>query len=177
MTTETTFADRWGIHEQQFWLRGQRPDESVRYDETTRMWEVFGHEEALTILSDPATYSSNTTRLLPEVESFNEGNIVKLDPPLHNKLRKLVSHAFTPRVVAGLEPRIAELTHGLLDEVAGSDRIELVADLAYPLPVIVVTCSRSGSTGCSAPPSGSASVSATPSRNGSSARPSNRSGT
>ncbi|MGH4026912.1 MAG: cytochrome P450, partial [Pseudonocardiaceae bacterium] len=49
-----------------------------------------------------------------------------------------VSHAFTPKVVADLEPRIAELTHELLDAVAGQERMELVADLAYPLPEIVI---------------------------------------
>lgn len=63
---------------------------------------------------------------------------MQLDPPDHGKLRKLVSHAFTPKIVAGLEPRISALTHELLDEVADRDRFELVTDLAYPLPVIVI---------------------------------------
>jgi cytochrome P450 len=48
----------------------------------------------------------------------------------------LVSQAFTPKVVAGLEPRIAELTNRLLDRAG--DRFDLIDALAYPLPVIVI---------------------------------------
>jgi cytochrome P450 len=61
---------------------------------------------------------------------------VQMDPPEHHKLRKLVSHGFTPKVVADLEPRIAALTNELLEPLTG--RAELVTDLAYPLPVIVI---------------------------------------
>ncbi|MGH3794580.1 MAG: cytochrome P450 [Pseudonocardiaceae bacterium] len=134
----TIFADTWGIHEQQFWLRGRQPDQPVRFDPDLGMWHVYGHQEALKILSDPATFSSDTSRLLPDVDVPAEGSLVQMDPPAHRKLRKLVSHAFTPKVVADLEPRIAGLTRELLDAVAGRDRMELVTDLAYPLPVIVI---------------------------------------
>jgi len=72
------------------------------------------------------------------MKELSEGTLLQLDPPLHNKMRKLVSRAFTPKVVADLEPRIAAITHEMLDAVAGKDRLELVADLAYPLPVIVI---------------------------------------
>ncbi|KAA5836028.1 cytochrome P450 [Saccharopolyspora hirsuta] len=133
----TTLADTWGINEAQFWLRGVRPDHPVEHDEATGIWNVYGYPEVLAALSDPSTFSSNTQRLVPETSpQFSEGNLVQMDPPEHNKLRKLVSHAFTPKVVADLEPRIAELTNELLDAV--HDRTELVADLAYPLPVIVI---------------------------------------
>ncbi|MEC3976286.1 cytochrome P450 [Amycolatopsis sp. H20-H5] len=137
----TTLADTWGIHQQQFWLRGQVPDQPVRFDEKTGMWNVYGYPEVLTMLSDPKTYGSDLSRVLPEgmvpgMEERSEGNILQMDPPDHTKLRQLVSHAFTPKVVADLEPRIAELTHELLDQ-AGPEP-ELVADLAYPLPVIVI---------------------------------------
>jgi cytochrome P450 len=47
-----------------------------------------------------------------------------------------VSHAFTPAIVAGLAPRIRALTHDILDKV--DDRFDLVAELAYPLPVTVI---------------------------------------
>ncbi len=75
---------------------------------------------------------------LADKKDLSEGNLVQLDPPRHRKLRKLVSHAFTPKIVADLEPRISALTTELLDAVADRDRMELVADLAYPLPVIVI---------------------------------------
>ncbi|HVK69580.1 MAG TPA: cytochrome P450 [Polyangium sp.] len=134
----TTLADTWGIHKAQFWLRGEIPDEPVRFAPELGMWNVYGYPETLRILGDPGLFSSDTLRLVPELKRSNEGNLVQMDPPAHKKLRNLVSHAFTPKVVADLEPRIARLTHELLDAAEGRDRLELVADLAYPLPVIVI---------------------------------------
>ena len=61
-----------------------------------------------------------------------------LDPPDHTRLRRLVSKAFSPKVVKSLEPDIAELVEGLLDKVAAAGRFEAIADLAYPLPVAVI---------------------------------------
>lgn len=136
-----TLADTWGVHPAQFWLREIQPKQPVEFSAKQGMWNVYGYPEIQQILADPATYSSDTSRLeqIREVrEEFSEGNLVTLDPPDHGKLRKLVSKAFTPKVVADLEPRIAQLTHELLDAVDGSGRMEMVADLAYPLPVIVI---------------------------------------
>ncbi|KFZ79672.1 cytochrome P450 [Amycolatopsis sp. MJM2582] len=139
----TTIAETWGVHEAQFWLRDEFPADPVRFDAETGMWNVYGHAEALKTLSDPKVFSSDTTRLIPKEISpdkdlFVEGNLLQMDPPDHKKLRTLVSHAFTPKVVADLEPRIAALTHELLDAVDGADSMELVTHLAYPLPVIVI---------------------------------------
>lgn len=136
----TTLADEWGIHPDQFWLRGTRPERPVAYDEKLGFWNVYGHSEAHRILGDPRTFSSDTTRLIPELADspLNEGNLVQMDAPEHQKLRRLVSHAFTPKIVADLEPRIAELTHELLDEAGDREGFDLVNALAYPLPVIVI---------------------------------------
>ncbi|MGK3202786.1 cytochrome P450 [Amycolatopsis sp. MEPSY49] len=136
----TTFADRWTIHEEHFWLRGRRPEQPVRFDEKLGMWHVYGYPEALAVLSDPETFSTKSAQLLPfEIdESVNEGNLLEMQGLEHRKLRKVVSQAFTPKMVAELEPRIAEITHELLDAVAGQSRIELVADLSYPLPMMIV---------------------------------------
>ncbi len=61
-----------------------------------------------------------------------------LDPPDHTRLRRLVSKAFLPKVVNALQPDITELVDGLLDRVAEQGRFDVVADLAYPLPVAVI---------------------------------------
>ncbi|PCC72100.1 hypothetical protein SAMN02745121_01309 [Nannocystis exedens] len=139
----TNVADTWGINPQQFWLRGQRPERPVAFDPATGMWNVYGYPETVHILGNPATFSSDTLRVMPESivrrgKDLREGNLVQMDEPDHRKLRRLVSEAFTPKVVADLEPRIAALTHELLDVAAQRGRMELVADLAYPLPVIVI---------------------------------------
>jgi erythromycin 12 hydroxylase len=62
--------------------------------------------------------------------------LTQIDPPEHRALRRLVSATFTPRMVAGLEPRIRSLTGELLD--GAGERFDLVDALAFPLPVIVI---------------------------------------
>ncbi len=121
------------------WLEAGRAQGQVHFDEKQQCWQVLGHPEALAVLSDPAVFSSDLTARLPEqddVALFERGNLVRMDPPRHRQLRALVGQAFTPRVVADLEPRIAELTTGLLDDVG--ERFDLVDALAHPLPVIVI---------------------------------------
>jgi cytochrome P450 len=61
-----------------------------------------------------------------------------LDPPDHTRLRKLVSKAFVPKVVNALQPDIAALVDRLLDQIAEQGRYDVIADLAYPLPVAVI---------------------------------------
>jgi cytochrome P450 len=61
-----------------------------------------------------------------------------LDPPDHTRLRKLVSKAFAPKVVKALEPDIAALVDSLLDKAAAAGQFDVIADLAYPLPVAVI---------------------------------------
>jgi cytochrome P450 len=64
--------------------------------------------------------------------------ILTADPPVHSRLRKLVSKAFTPRRVRELEPRVREITNELLNGVTVSSEFEAMAALANPLPVIVI---------------------------------------
>ncbi|MEQ4725400.1 cytochrome P450 [Nonomuraea sp. B19D2] len=140
----TDIVKRYNIPEQHFWLHGPRSGPPVEYDARAGMWNVYGYPELHEILGDPTTFSSDTMRVVPEgmkppKEDFSlDGFITQIDPPEHGKLRKLVSSAFTRKVVADLEPRIAALTHELLDAAQDRGRLELVTDLAYPLPVIVI---------------------------------------
>jgi len=115
-----------------------RDTDPVRQDPKTGIWNVYRYQDVATVLADYRTFSSDFSAVFPDQASLTEGNIVAMDPPRHHQLRSLVSQAFTPRAIADLEPRIEELTEELLDETRGRTRIELVADLAYPLPVIVI---------------------------------------
>ena len=133
MSTRPTFEEFLA------WLEDSRAHGQVHYDDQQQCWQVLGHPEATAVLSDPAVFSSDLSSLQPAQEDlalFQRGNFVAMDPPQHRKLRTLVSQAFTPRVVADLEPRIAELTTELLDRVG--ERFDLIDALAYPLPVIVI---------------------------------------
>ena len=73
-----------------------------------------------------------------QARPFGTPGFLFLDPPDHTRLRRLVSKAFSPKVVKSLEPGIAELVDDLLDKVAAAGRFEAIADLAYPLPVAVI---------------------------------------
>lgn len=138
----TSLAERWGLHPDHFWLYGRPLEQPVRFDEEMDAWHIYGHAEVLQALGDPGAFSSDTVSLLPAMgadESFSEGDLLLTDPPDHRALRNLVGHAFTPKVVADLEPRIDALARELLDAVADEDEFDLMTALAYPLPVTVVT--------------------------------------
>lgn len=136
----TLLVDEWGAHPLHFWLRGQEPARAVEFDERLGVWNVYGHREAVEVFADPGAYSSDVVRhFAPDAPEYERGGMLtQLDPPEHRKLRRIVSRAFTPRLVAGLGPRIGALTHELLDRVEGGPAMDLVADLAHPLPVTVI---------------------------------------
>lgn len=75
---------------------------------------------------DTPLYKHHTTSLV-----FN-------DPPLHTRVRKLLSPAFTPRALTVLEPRFVELVDGLLDDAAGNGTMDLIGDFASALPVEII---------------------------------------
>lgn len=60
------------------------------------------------------------------------------DAPDHTRLRRLVAKAFTPAVVRGLEPRITAIADAALDRAAARGELDVVEDLAYPLPITVI---------------------------------------
>jgi pimeloyl-[acyl-carrier protein] synthase len=61
-----------------------------------------------------------------------------LDPPRHTQVRSVFARALTPASLGQLRPRIEKVTRDCLDKVAGNGQMDLIADLAYPLPVIVI---------------------------------------
>lgn len=65
--------------------------------------------------------------------------MVFIDPPAHTRLRRLVGKAFTPKLVAGLRGDIRAIADRLLDDALQGDGFDVIADFAYPLPVIVVS--------------------------------------
>jgi cytochrome P450 len=89
---------------------------------------IFDYDGVKRVLADQDTFSS---RYGPEW-------LVFLDPPRHTKLRALISRAFTPRSVAALEPRIRELSRGLLDQVIERGEMDLADDYSVPLPMMVI---------------------------------------
>ena len=73
-----------------------------------------------------------------EPRPFGTPGFLFLDPPDHTRLRRLVSKAFSPKVVKSLEPGIADLVDGLLDRVDTDREFDVIGGLAHPLPVAVI---------------------------------------
>ena len=73
-----------------------------------------------------------------DIQGRPRRTIINTDPPVHTRIRNLVNRAFTPRMVAEMEPRIREITCELLDAVAENGKMDLVTDLAIPLPVTII---------------------------------------
>ncbi|TCO59911.1 cytochrome P450 [Actinocrispum wychmicini] len=117
------------------WLAGMRADSPVWEDENGH-FHVFRFDDVHQVIADPVAFSSDTLRLAGQDET-PPGTLLLLDPPLHGKLRKLVSLVFTHKMITELEPRIGEVTAELLDRI-DTDDFDLVDTLAYPLPVIVI---------------------------------------
>lgn len=135
-----TVVERWNIQPYHAWMRGIWPQQSVEYKDELGAWSVVGYQEVLDVISDPKTFSNKTYHLanVRIDESYSVGDFAQMDPPEQTKYRKLVSRAFTAKAMAALEPRVVEITSGLLDAMTGKDRIELIEEFAYPLPVMVI---------------------------------------
>ena len=113
------------------------------------VWILTRYRDAAALLRDPRGSSDRRKsemyelflQSLPEPLDPEElqPSMLFLDPPDHDRLRGLVHKAFTPRVVERLTERIKEVVAGLLDRVADEREWDVVADLAYPLPVTVIS--------------------------------------
>jgi cytochrome P450 len=112
------------------------------------LWVLSRHEDVHRLLRDPSTSverdnAPDSDRNANVREAFGERRnrgtraMLNADPPDHTRLRRLVSKAFTPRMVEGLRPRAQAICDALLDEVDG-DEVDLVPALAFPLPFTVI---------------------------------------
>jgi cytochrome P450 len=123
------------------WYRQMRETQPVSQDSASGIWHLFRYDDVARVLSDHATFSSDQNRFVPEEYrdlSPISSSIVRMDPPRHHQLRQLVSQAFTPRMVAQMEARIQKITSGLLDQVQAVGEMDVIRDLAAPLPVTVI---------------------------------------
>lgn len=111
-------------------------------------WVLTRHADSLAILEHPAaSHDPRNSDVFRMMESQNpygpeferRRSFLFMDPPDHTRLRGLVSKAFTRRVIEGLRPRIQQIVDELIDAASESGSMEVVEDLAYPLPVTVIS--------------------------------------
>jgi cytochrome P450 len=105
------------------------------------VWLVTGHAEAKEVLANTDGFSSDFTNLVGNglAAETNPGGLGFADPPVHTRLRRLLTPEFTMRRLARLTPRIEEIVEERLAAMARVDGpVDLVAEFALPIPSLVI---------------------------------------
>jgi hypothetical protein len=143
------FVDPYLSDPYPFWSRA-RQEEPVFYSPELDYWVVTRYEDIKTIFSDPKTFSASITQtpikpLAPEVVQMLQAGGLRskpvmsnADPPDHTRIRKYTWQAFTPKRLAQLEPEVRRLSTRFIDGFEGDRRADLVRQMFYELPVLVL---------------------------------------
>jgi cytochrome P450 len=122
-----------------------RTEDPVHWDPYLHTWIVTRYADVITVLQH---FSASRTPTPEQLTALGLSKLVPfaqvlvrqmlfLDPPAHGRIRSLVSNAFTPRRMESLRSHIQDITDSLLDAVQDKGRMNVITDLAYPLPAIV----------------------------------------
>lgn len=104
-------------------------------------WAITRYDDVVALSSDRRLSSSGgrtTTGTPREPGSVAADILVVTDPPRHTTLRALVNKAFTPRVVAALEPHVRALVDGILNDVVAAGRCDFAREVAARIPYTVI---------------------------------------
>ena len=144
LSTPAFFADPYPVYDR---LRDEAP---VFFSDAWDCWLLTRYRDAEAVLRDVTTYT-NVGRMARFLDTMDEADRASAgplydhfstglnhsDPPGHTRIRSLVTKAFTPRAVERAHAFIQQTVDDLIDAVEPTGRIDLIADLAYPLPTIV----------------------------------------
>src|SRR6266567_260804 len=122
-----------------------RDEDPVHWDPFLHAWIVTRYADVITVFQQ---FSANRTPTPEQLTTLGMSSLTPLarvmvrqmlflDPPDHTRVRGLASKAFTPRRVEVLRSHIQDITNKLLDTVQKQGYMDVIADLAYPLPAIV----------------------------------------
>ena len=120
--------DPYGLYRD---LREKDPVHRLR---TLDAWALTRYEDVDAVLRNHHRFT-NVDRAMVDT---GLKTMLDFDPPDHTRLRSLVFRAFTPRAIAAYRERIQRIADQLLDDVEGQDRFDLIAALAFPLPLLVI---------------------------------------
>jgi len=146
LRADSFYQNPWPVYA---WLREHDP---VHWSEQFGAWIVTRFDDVMAIMRDPERFSNAGRQLeilerLPGdaqaklgllMEFYRQGGLINSDPPAHTRLRKLVQRAFTPSAVERIRPRVQAMVDVLLDRHAATGRMEIIRDLAKPLPSQVI---------------------------------------
>lgn len=121
--------------------RRMRDEQPVYRNDAHDFWALSRFADVEAASKDPATFISGRGTVL---ELMDQGkpqfsSMIFMDPPEHTSLRALVSRAFTPRRIGGLDERIRGLCADLLDPHLGAGGFDYITDFAAHLPSLVIS--------------------------------------
>jgi cytochrome P450 len=124
-------------------LREQGPIHRIMTPEGTPAWLVTRHADVRSGLLDPRLSVRKECARGGDYKGFAlpaalDAHLLNRDPPDHTRLRELIAPALQPRRIEPFRTQIEEITDDLIDRFAPTGRADLVADLAVPLPLLVV---------------------------------------
>lgn len=119
------------------WSQEMRDSSPIVWDDKSANWLVFRYAEVSRVQSDYHTFSSEHTVIDARQPNYSP-SIVEMDPPRHQQMRSLITQAFSARTIAGMEPQIQQIADELLDKILAKGSCDWIANLANPLPVIVI---------------------------------------
>jgi cytochrome P450 len=139
--TPAMLSDPYAVYDK---LRSIDP---VHWHEPFGAWILTRYDDVVAAFQDPRLSSERAAPLeklandsgLASFFSYLASRMDFKDPPEHARLRGLVSKVFTPHVVEALRPRIQALVDQFLDHAAARGSMDVIADLAYPLPGAVIS--------------------------------------
>jgi cytochrome P450 len=127
-----------------------RSNDPVHWSSAASSWVLTRHSDVASVLQyDARITAERLSRLLAQLPPEVSRRVAPLrnhlrsfvqfdDPPEHTRHRATAARFFTPRFVEQLRPRIQAIVDELLDDLEGQDQFDLIADLAFPLPAIVI---------------------------------------
>ena len=104
-------------------------------------WRLTRYADVTRLLYDVPAGTRTIDGVLPGVDESLSGQrqfMLQQDPPTHTRLRRLVTRAFTPRAIAAIRPSIQRIVDECLDRVAPRGEMDVIADLALPVPATVI---------------------------------------
>jgi cholest-4-en-3-one 26-monooxygenase len=139
-------ADTWGRYEPHDMLELLRREAPVFWHpepDGKGFWAVTKHADVVAISRDNATYSSELGGTFIETQTDEalakiRLSILNMDPPKHNRYRRLVSKGFTPRMVGRLQATILQRAKRIVDDVIERGECEFVEDIAAKLPLEII---------------------------------------
>jgi cytochrome P450 len=123
-----------------------RSTDPVHWHAPWGAWVLTAYNDVIAVFHDPRLSSDRVEPFRESAPTADLGPFFDYlgrrmdfrDPPQHGRLRNLVSKAFTPHAVEQLAPRIQEVIDQLLDRIQSQGRMDVIRDLAFPLPGIII---------------------------------------